>query len=388
MIVVRVLNVMYATSTLKSFVAQLLELEGAEVGTLEPNGLEYLAPLPLQQTLKTGEFGRLGFGAELPDGAQRVSFESDWIERLGDALGDRGRVSRSILRPPITSVSNPERVLDHALTLQNAVYRLTGVGPAWTRYLILTFHYSAFSDEKRDGVVRLVLNLSNGSTPDEFAGPLVAAANAVTDPSESLRANVGLPPLWDAARLGAAVRRALPPRVRQSVGPFLAGLQRRLERGLGRVFEYHNDLREESLRRLQKQSSEIDRERLRVEAITREYQAKVADLQQKYAVRIAVEWVQTQELIMPVQRFGLLVKRRKGERRLHLDWNPIATRIEPPPCEFSFASDSVRVVCDEALHLVSPTAHKACAECGKEYCRACHPLKCPKCSHRQENAVE
>ena len=379
---------MYATSTLKSFVAQLLELEGAEVGTLEPNGLEYLAPLPLQQTLKTGEFGRLGFGADLPDGAQRVSFESDWIERLGDALGDRGRVSRSILRPPITSVSNPERVLDHALTLQNAVYRLTGVGPAWTRYLILTFHYSAFSDEKRDGVVRLVLNLSNGSTPDEFAGPLVAAANAVTDPSESLRANVGLPPLWDSARLGNAVRCALPPRVRQSVGPFLAGLQRRLERGLGRVFEYHNDLREESLRRLQKQSSEIDRERLRVEAITREYQAKVADLQQKYAVRIAVEWVQTQELIMPVQRFGLLVKRRKGERRLHLDWNPIATRIEPPPCEFSFAADSVRVVCDEALHLVSPTAHKACAECGKEYCRACHPLKCPKCSHRQENAVE
>ena len=58
MIVVRVLNVMYATSTLKSFVAQLLELEGAEVGTVEPDGLEYLAPLPLQQTLKTGEFGR------------------------------------------------------------------------------------------------------------------------------------------------------------------------------------------------------------------------------------------------------------------------------------------------------------------------------------------
>jgi hypothetical protein len=378
---------MHATGTLKSFVAQLLELEGAEVGTVEPDGLEYLAPLSLQQALKTGEFGRLGFGVELPDGAQRVSFESDWIERLGHALGDRGRVSRAIVRPSLTPISNPERVLDHALALQNAVYRLTGVSPAWTRYLILTFHYSAFSDEKRDGIVPLVLNLSNGSAPDEFAGPLMAAANAVTDSSDSLRANVDLPPVWDSARLGAAVRRALPPRVRNSVGPFLAGLQRRLERGLGRLFDYHNDLREESLRRLQKQTSEFGRERLRVEAISREYQAKVADLQQKYAVRIALEWVQTQELIMPVQRFGLLVKRRKGERRLHLDWNPIAKRIEPPPCEFSFAADSVRVVCDESLHLVSPGAHKACAECGKEYCRACHPLKCHKCGHGQENAV-
>src|SRR6266404_3052390 len=376
-----------ATSTLKSFVAQLLELEGAEVGTVEPDGLEYLAPLPLQQTLKTGEVGRLGFGEELPDGAQRVSFESDWIERLGHALGDRGRVSRSILRPPIARISSAERVLNHALALQNAVYRLTGVSPAWTRYLILTFHYSAFSDEKRDGIVPLVLNLSNGSTPDEFARPLMSAANAVLDPGDSLRANVDLPPLWDSARLGNAVRRALPPRVRQRVRPLLAGLQRRLERGLGRLFDYHNDLREESLRRLQKQTSEIDRERLRVEAISREYRAKVADLQQKYAVRITLEWVQTQELIMPVQRFKLLVKRRKGERRLHLDWNPITKRIEPPPCEFSFAADSVRVVCDEALHLVSPAAHKACVQCGKEYCRACHPLKCPKCGRQQENAL-
>lgn len=375
-----------ATSTLKSFVAQLLELEGAEVETVEPDGLEFLAPLPLQQTLKTGEFGRLGFGVEVPDGAQRVSFESDWIERLGLLLGDRGQVSRSILRPPITPVSNPERVLAHGLTLKNAVYRLTGVSPAWTRYLILTFHYSAFSDEKRDGIVSFVLNLSNGSTPDEFAGPLAGVANAVTGASDSLRGNVDLPPLWDAARLDNAVRRALPPRVRRSVGPFLAGLQRRLERGLGRLFDYHNDLREESLRRLQKQTSDIGRERLRVEAITREYQAKVADLQQKYAVRIALEWVQTQELIVPVQRFGVLVKRRKGERRLHLDWNPIAKTIEPPPCEFSFAADTVRVVCDDALHLVSPGAHKACAGCGKEYCRACHPLKCPKCGNRQENA--
>jgi len=377
---------MHATATLKSFVAHLLELDGAEVGAVEPDGLEYLAPFALQQTLKTGEFARLGFGMELPEGAQRVSFESDWIERLGNALGDRGRVSRAILRPSLAAISNPERVLDHALALQNAVYRLIGVSPAWTRYLILTFHYSAFSDEKRDGIVTLVLNLSNGSAPDEFAGPLMAAANEVMDSNGSLRANVDLPTLWDAARLGNAVRRALPPRVRKNVGPFLTSLQRRLERGLGRLFEYHNDLREESLRRLRKQTSDIVRERLRVEAITREYQAKVTDLQQKYAVRIALEWVQTQELIMPVQRFDLLIKRRKGERRLHLDWNPIAKGIEPPPCESSFAADSVRMVCDEALHFVTPAAHKACAQCGKEYCRACYPLKCPKCGRQHKNA--
>ena len=121
------------------------------------------------------------------------------------------------------------------------------------------------------------------------------------------------------------------------------------------------------------------RERLRLEATAREYQAKVADLRQKYDLRVTVELSQTLELLSPVQRIELLVKRRKGERRVALDWNPLARRLDPPPCEWSYAADTARVVCDDALHLVSPAGHAPCAHCGKSYCRACRPLRCPKC---------
>ena len=41
-----------------------------------------------------------------------------------------------------------------------------GVRPAWTRYLLLTFRCTALSDEKRDSVLRLGINLANGSTLD------------------------------------------------------------------------------------------------------------------------------------------------------------------------------------------------------------------------------
>jgi predicted RNA-binding Zn-ribbon protein involved in translation (DUF1610 family) len=94
---------------------------------------------------------------------------------------------------------------------------------------------------------------------------------------------------------------------------------------------------------------------------------------------VTLEWVQTLELVMPVQRFAVLIKRRKGERLLTLDWNPLARRLEQAPCEYSYTWERPREVCDEALHLLSPAAHGPCPQCGRVYCRVCHPGKCPKC---------
>ncbi|HLE62576.1 MAG TPA: hypothetical protein VI750_05545, partial [Pyrinomonadaceae bacterium] len=122
------------------------------------------------------------------------------------------------------------------------------------------------------------------------------------------------------------------------------------------------------------------RERLRLESINREYRSKVEDLRQKYSVRVDVALSQSVELIMPVQRFELVIKRRKARRQLHLDWNPLLRRLDLPPCESSFTTDAARMVCDDRLHIVSPSAHGPCANCQKAYCRACHPRKCPKCS--------
>ena len=77
------------------------------------------------------------------------------------------------------------------------------------------------------------------------------------------------------------------------------------------------------------------------------------DLSRQYAMRVAVEWMQTLELVMPVQRFAVRIRGRKAERVTHLDWSPLARRLETPPCEFSYSADRPRLVCDDALHLVT-----------------------------------
>ena len=376
-----------SSNSLRDFAARLLDYEGVLIERIEPQGLELLAPAPVAKVLQIPELARLGFAAELPANSERVGLESDWLERFGHLLGERGQTARVTLPVALPQLSNAERVVEHTVNLQNAVYRVVGVAPAWTRYLVMLFRVTAFSDEKRDGIVKLGFNLANGSVLDAMVDELLSSAIETEGVKDATGLPVSLPPDWTQAQLKSRVARALPERIDAHLAPFLKGMQRRLDRDLRRVHDYFNDLRTESLLRLRKHlaaaETETARERLRLEAIAREYGAKVADLQQKYALRVDVAWSQTLEIVMPVQRVEILIRRRKGERRITLDWNPLARKLDVPPCEHSYTQSTARLACDDRLHLTSPAAQAPCAGCAKAYCRACHPLQCPKCRRKE-----
>jgi hypothetical protein len=137
------------------------------------------------------------------------------------------------------------------------------------------------------------------------------------DPATRLAAGPG----WSAARLEARLRPLLDQQVRGCIEPFLRVMRRRLERDRNRVHVYHDDMRGASLTRLaaldraEGDRAEADRRRetLRVEAIEREYRSKLDDLRHNYALRVTVEWVQALNLYVPVQRFDVLIRRRKGD---------------------------------------------------------------------------
>jgi hypothetical protein len=366
---------------MQSFVADLLTQQGALVEPVEPEALEVLAPPSVQQALGVNELSRLGFGATLPAGAERVGLESGWLDRFGQSIGEHGRYTRLVLSPDAPTPSDPQRILEHALVVDNAAFRLIDVVPAWTRYVILDFRYSAVSDEKRDGILQLGVNLATGALPDAVLGQI--APGVVADGADAaVPADVDLPSDWERGRLLELVNRALYPRLEMALAPFVKGLRRRLGRDQERLYSFHNDLHREATRRLS-QLAEGDagrqREQKRSEAIQREYSAKLHDLSRQYAMRVAVEWVQTLELVTPVQRFAVRIRRRKAERVIQLDWNPLARQLETPPCEFKYSADRLRLVCDDALHLVTVAGLSPCADCGKVFCRACHRERCPKC---------
>jgi hypothetical protein len=366
---------------LEDFVAELLRSRDALVDPIEPEGLEVLAPPVVQQALGVGELSRLGFGATLPAGAVRVGLEGDWLDRFGRLLGNEGRWSRRVLAAEVRMPSDPERVLGHELVLDNATFRLLGVTPAWTRYLVMDFRASAVSDEKRDFIRRVGVNLATGALPDAVIMALGPFLDRL-EPDTVVPEEADLPAVWDRGRIAALVGRALPPRLDVALDPFIKGLRRRLGRDQDRLHRYHNELHLEAMRRalvLPEGDPKRLREEQRAEAIRREYRAKLDDLSRQYATRVTVEWVQTLEVVMPVHRLSVQIRRRKADRTIGLDWNPLARRLEPPVCEATMGMERPRLVCDDALHLVVPAALAGCSECGRPFCRACHTGGCPKC---------
>ncbi len=367
---------------MQNFVAALLRHEDALVEDIEPEGLEVLSPPPVQQALGIGEFARLGFGTTLPSGAQRVGMEGDWLDRFARLLGPRGRWTRRVLTTEAKAPGDPERTLGHELVLDNATFRLLGMAPAWTRYLVMDFRASAISDDKRDFVSRLGINLATGALPDAVLMALGPTLDRQVSDERGLPPGVELPAMWDRARVATTVQRALPPRLEAALHPFVIGMRRRLGRDQERLYRYHNDLHHEAMRRavaLPEGDAKRTREEQRAAAVEREYRAKLDDLQRQYATRVMVEWVQTLELVMPVQRFSVQIRRRKADRTIALDWNPLARRLEPPVCDATAGMEKPRLVCDDALHLVVPAGLASCPGCGRAYCRACHRDGCPKC---------
>ena len=375
-------------TALRDFVADLMEREGAAVEALEPDGLEVMAPPRVRAALGWPELARLGFGADLPRGAQRIGVESGWLERFGELIADRGRYAeRQIECDPAPILSDPEHLLDRVLDLPNAVWRFRGQRSAWTRCVLIAFRMTAVSDEKRENNLLIGFNLGTGAALGEALNRLRASLgnHAWQAPDVAVREAAG--PGWDAATLAARIRATLDASAHVELAPFLRSMQRRLARDHARLHGYHDDLRRESLARLaalegvESPKAEADRrrEQQRIAAIEREYLNKLDDLQHKYALRVTLDWIQTLELFVPVQRLEVLIRRRKGERVIEIDWHPLVRVAEPPLCEWGLGFNPTRLVCDERLHLTEPAGQNPCPGCGKPFCRACHPGTCPRC---------
>ncbi len=146
------------------------------------------------------------------------------------------------------TLRDQERILDRALELPNAVWRLQSVTSATAPCVLLAFRYSALSDEKREGVMWLGFNETTGSALGDVLPRLRASMDdgAPMAPDTSMRAAHESNP----ERLISRIRVQLEGGIRRELDPFLLAMRRRLERDRARIYAYHNDLRREAYKRL------------------------------------------------------------------------------------------------------------------------------------------
>ena len=368
-------------SSLENTVARLLTAEGALVEPVAPEGLSIMAPPEVQAVLGIPEWSCIGFGTELPKNARRVTLESDWLERLSHLLDRRGRLcSISIPKSELhATLRDPETVAEHEIVLENAIFRITGTTETLTTYLLVIFRFTAVSDEKREELLTLCVNESNGACAEHLREQLLldAARFARTDAVD--HAMLPQPPAL--SRLALMFDQALKTRTRLQLSPFLAGMERRMTRDMERLHTYHSDLRKEAAARLAEKIKKGEpeesrqRERMRMTAIEREFLSKIDDLRRKYAITVKIEPIQALRIALPVVRLGLTFMRRKGTRAYHLDWNPISKKLDNLPCEGCYSPSTPRLLCDANLHLLCRNCLSESPSCRKHFCRACHRLR-------------
>lgn len=381
-------------SELREVVIDLLERRGAAVEAIGSRELAVLAPAEVRKTMGWPELARLAFGPARSPEVIAIGLEGDWLERFAALLGDEGRWSEREVRLDnrARAPGDPLQVLDRALDLPNAVWRFHGMTATWTRCLILTFRYTAMSDDKREGLIWVGFNTGTGAIINDLLPQLRLTLAQMPDwhaPDSGTVVAAG--PRWQAAAIRPRLRALVDRQVRDEIEPFLRAMRRRLGRDRDRVHAFHDELYRASHKRLAALSDakservETDRQResMRLQAIEREHRTKLDDLRRNYALRVTVEWVQALELYVPVHRFDVLIRRRKGERVIRLDWHPLVKAAEPPLCEAGLGRGRVRLVCDGELHLTEPEGQAPCSSCGKSFCRACFPTTCPRCGQEE-----
>ena len=348
----------------------LLTSRGALVETEEAGALRALLSPELAHTLEAGDWLSLRFGA----GASSDD-ESEWLERFGRLLPPDTRVTGARLRhsrlvPPVDSA----RLLDRDLAIQNGIYRLPEDYQAAARYYFFSFQYAMESDETSLGVWTACLNASARSMVSQPEWMLKAIADDLEEDPEFAIDRGELTQLFPIALRGAQ------PEIRRLAQGMELNANRRMARDSERINAYYRDLLRQIDKRIARHAGDAqaaEKERSRAAATQLDRTAKLGDLARRYSLKIRIEPGDVLAVTLPVREISARIIRKKAERAAKFHWNPAAGGLESPWCESCSGPAHPVFLCDDRVHFLCKACLAPCANCGKQFCRACQ-RKC-KC---------
>ena len=252
-------------------------------------------------------------------------------------------------------------------------------------YVRFNFKVSLIADEKRELILPMWMDLQNGypvkGADIERLGILDLDNDyAQTPPAPAFGTAPGgwneEPPLTPKT-LAALLERA-----RQSVtgelGETLSHLQKRLARFLeldrARLTDYYADLLKDAEHRLKK-ADEDRRPALeaKIAAIVAEREAKLADVEQKYHLRVQLELVSLAIIALPKLDLTVEIRKRTAVVKRTVSWNPLLHIVDPLACDVCHRSGTTLHLCENG--------HLAHTDCLAPQCVECKRTFCQKCAH-------
>ncbi len=338
--------------SLVAFAGDVLERHGALV---EPQGGRIVSLLPsdLAKELELPEEACIG-GPDVP-----LLYGSPILDRLIRLASREVPVVYGRIELPYLKKQGFDQVIAQDLEFVGGQARIVGRAETRTTYLVLICHYVALSDERKEGLVEVAANEASGTVTEGFQGLWRAHLAEVFEKGP-------VPPLFErfpnrAMKLAMQHAKTL---TEERLADFFASMRRRLQRDVRNTVEYFSALRQEMERslRLHQAGEALQADRLtKISGLSKEMEAKIDALKQKYSVTVTVTARAIIRLLVPVVSLMVQIRHRKNEQSLNLTWNPVTRRIDPLTCKHCgntimrvFCvqdSDQVRFICGKCKEL-------------------------------------
>ncbi|MBM4285252.1 MAG: hypothetical protein FJ128_08375 [Deltaproteobacteria bacterium] len=337
---------------LYAFAAAVLERHG---GLLEPADGQLLALLPsaLARSLELPEEVHLG-SEQAP-----LLYGSPLLDRLVGLATREAPVAYGQIELPYLKKSGFEQCLERDLSFVGGQVRLASRAEARTTYMILFCRYVALSDERKEGLLQLGLHEASGAV-------IPGLTEAWEECSPSFFPAGQVPPhfpLHLQQALAGGLKQA-GSAVTVRLKDFLTSMRRRLGRDVRNTREYYEALRlemEAGLSHHHLTESQRQERLAKIAALPQERDRKIADLEQKYQIRVQISACAALRFLVDVVYLLLELSCRRLTRSLRVIWNPLTKRLDPLVCE----------ACHGTSARIYPAARNAEVR-----------LHCPSCSRK------
>jgi len=385
-------------SELADFVLNTFRQAG---GIVEPPAYgiyEVLLPEDVARRWKVSAYQRLAFADEAP--AEVTDAEDvtpvGYAHPLVETLMEEARVRPACVLVHVNDLRLDKRGLlalaRQALAFPNA--RLSelerkGRSAALCHYVRFNFKAALITDEKRERLVSVVMDAQAGFAAPELAH-IEQLARLEQEPAfgHLLSAPVRWLPgpehepgyedgVLSRPMLEGLLERATRAALDELAAP-LEALHRRAARYLeldqARLTGYYDDIARDLQRRIKRTSDGARRASLedKLTAAQAEREAKLADVEAKYRLRVELELINLQVITQP----KILLPVRVGNRTVKVErtvvWDPLLHRIEPLACDVCGRPTTRLMLCSGG-HLAHEDCllPEQCVDCKRVYCRLC-----------------
>ncbi len=349
---------------LATFVCRFLEAKGA---LIEATGarIDLLLPKALSKNLALDDYISITPGTAADprrDGVPvyPIHFGSPLLEKISAMAGTH---------PPLLAMDLTFEYLkqggyDHLIHDQFEFYkttgRVSGFGEVKTHYLMVTCKFLAQSDEQKEGLVDLAVNMETGAVVPEMVRNLSGVGK---DYRKTISRAYGK---TDIDRLMTLVGQYVRDTVEQELTEFKQSMNRRFSRDAASLDEYYRALEHEMTESLMRTglSDRLMAERKeKIALIPGELAAKQADLLNKYSIRIKVSLSAAMAITTPAIKVLFTAASGRQQKNLSMIYNPVTKSMDPLVCE-ACGQSMYRIGLCKGLHLL-------CGACQAKGCSLC-----------------